>query len=420
MFNLSGKFISLALVVLLATTGCSSSSNDPMPPPPTPPTTTPPADDDTNQDQDPEPEAVPAAELDFEHLYELAGFPIGVSVDGQNGMPPQAERPVIEKHFNQLTAGNIMKMSYLHNNWDVYTFDNADRLVEYAAENDMTMHGHALVWHSCYQVPAWARNFEGDKEDFLDRVYEHAETVASHYETNYAGTVVSWDVVNEAFQGNGAYRDPVQNCNSNGEGSVFGYHAEGPEFIEAAFRGARAGAPSADLYYNDFNLVPNGAKLRGGDDTPGVLGMLDDFLERDVPIDGIGFQMHIYIGWPSISNIREAFEQVVERGLKVKITELDVAAYNPYGGESFEPYTQELADRQKQRYCEIVEAYMDVVPEEQRGGFTVWGVSDDNTWLTALSHFSSGNPWPLLFTGDLEPKPAIMGVADALRGRPCS
>src|SRR5690625_4499938 len=174
------------------------------------------------------------------------------------------------------------------------------------------------------------------------------------------------------------------------------------------------------MYYNDFSRVPNGPKCRGGDDTPGVLGMLDDFLERDVPIDGIGFQMHIYVGWPSISNIRSAFEAVVDRGLKVKITELDVAAYNPYGNETFKEYTQELADQQKQRYCEIMEAYLDVVPKDQRGGFTVWGVSDADTWLKDLSHFSSGNPWPLLFDVNLEPKPAIMGVADALRGKPCS
>src|SRR5690625_995600 len=250
MYNLSIKFACLILAATLTLAGCGSSSSSNDDPTPTPPPTTPPGDD-----EEPGPEPEPSAELDFEHLHELAEFPIGVSVDGRNGMPPAAEHPVIEQHFNQLTAGNIMKMSYLHNNWNTYTFNNADRLVEYAAENDMTMHGHALVWHSCYQVPNWARNFEGDKEDFLDLVYEHAETVASHYETNYAGTVVSWDVVNEAFQDSGAYREPVQNCNSNGEGSVFGYHAEGPEFIEAAFWGAHAGAPSADLYYNDCRLV---------------------------------------------------------------------------------------------------------------------------------------------------------------------
>lgn len=366
-------------------------------------------------------EVVPPAVLDFDNLHELADFPIGVSVDGPAGMPSQEERSVVEQHFNQITAGNIMKMSYLHNVLGVFTHDNAEQLVEYAVDNGTTMHGHALVWHSCYQVPTWAKEFVGTQEPFLDLVYEHARSVASHYDTEYPGTIVSWDVVNEAFKDDGNYRDAVADCDANGEGSVFAYHAGGPEFIEAAFEGARAGAPNADLYYNDFSLVPNHAKLNGGSGAPGVLGMLDDFKNRGVPIDGVGFQMHIYVGWPSISDIRQSFKKVADRNLKVKVTELDVAAYNPYGGESFVPYTQELADQQKQRYCEIMEAYMDdtIVPPHLRGGFTVWGVSDADTWLTGIPNFN-GNPWPLLFDVNLEPKPAIMGVADALRGKPCS
>ncbi len=371
--------------------------------------------------QDDNAEVVPPAELDFDNLHALADFPIGVSVDGPAGMPSQEERSVVEQHFNQITAGNIMKMSYLHNEWEKYTHDNAEALVEYAADNNMTMHGHALVWHSCYQVPAWAREFDGTEEQFLDQVREHARSVASYYDTKYPGTIVSWDVVNEAFKDDGNYRDAVADCDDNGEGSVFGYHARGPEFIKASFEGAHAGAPNAELYYNDFSLVPNHEKLNGGNGAPGVLGMLDGFDERGVPIDGVGFQMHIYIDWPSINDIRQSFKKVADRNLKVKVTELDVAAYNPYGGQSFVPYTQELADQQKQRYCEIMEAYMDdtIVPPHLRGGFTVWGVSDADTWLTGIPNFN-GNPWPLLFDVNLEPKPAIMGVANALRGRSCS
>ena len=423
MYKLSAKLICLILAAMLTLAGCgssSSSNDDPTPPPP--PTTNPPGDDgdDDEDEEEPEPEPVPAAELDFEHLYELAAFPIGVSVSGPGETTNNilgtsarrtAEREVIEQHFNQLTAGNIMKMSYLHNQWGNYTYNNANQLVDYAADNGMTMHGHALVWHSCYQVPSWVKSFEGDAETFLDQLATHTETIAAEY----AGKVASWDVVNEAFQdGNHGYRVGAVSCESDGNVSLFYQHAEGPEYIETAFRAARAGDPSADLYYNDFNLSPNEEKLEH------VLEMVDDFQKREVPIDGIGFQMHIYVSWPSISSIKQAFEQVVERDLKVKITELDVATYNPYGNESFVEYTQEVADGQKKRYCEIMEAYMEVVPPELRGGFTVWGLTDDSTWLNTLGHFESGNPWPLLFDKDLEPKPAIMGVADALRDKPCS
>src|SRR5690606_36084152 len=142
-----------------------------------------------------------------------------------------------------------------------------------------------------------------------------------------------------------------------------------------------AADPAADLYYNDFNLSPGGAKLNA------VLAMVDDFQERNIPIDGIGFQMHVYMAWPSISTIKSSFKAVVDRGLKVKITELDIPFNNPYDGSYNFPnnYISELTpamlQTQKVRYCEIVKAYMEVVPAEQRGGITVSGVWDEDTWL---------------------------------------
>src|SRR5690606_6071089 len=55
-------------------------------------------------------------------LHTLADFPIGVAVSAadepssilKDDAAGAAQRQIIETHFNQLTAGNIMKMSYLH------------------------------------------------------------------------------------------------------------------------------------------------------------------------------------------------------------------------------------------------------------------------------------------------------------------
>ncbi len=373
------------------------------------------------------------AELDFEHLYELADFPIGMAVSagnegrsifrgGAQAERSAAERAVIEQHFDQLTAGNIMKMSYLHNNWQTFTYTQADQLVNYASDNNMTVHGHALVWHACYQVPSWVGQtspgelHNGDSAIFLDMLAEHVEAIAA----KYAGTIPSWDVVNEAFQdppqggGKSQYRQGTTHCWDNGESSVFYQYAGGPEYIETAFIAARAGDPSADLYYNDFNLSPNDGKLEA------VLEMVDDFQARDIPIDGIGFQMHIHMGWPSIDAIRSSFESVVQRGLKVKITELDIPINNPWAGSpTYTSFTQAAANDQRRRYCEVVSAYMDVVDEHLRGGVSVWGLVDGDSWL--IDHFFGGEQaYPLLFNDDLTPKPALMGLADGLRGHSCN
>lgn len=362
--------------------------------------------------------------VNVESLKALADFPIGVAVSAGNethsifrdNEAGAALRAIVEQHFDQVTAGNIMKMSYLQPQQDNFTFGNADELVDYAEDNGISVHGHALIWHSNYQVPGWMNSFDGDWSEMLKT---HVETIAAEY----AGKVVSWDVVNEAFLDNGNYR----NNEPNGQGSLF-YRNMSEVYIEEAFTNARAADPTADLYYNDFNLSPGGAKLNA------VLAMVDDFIERDIPIDGVGFQMHVYLDWPSASTIKNSFEQVIARGLKVKITELDIpinnpfAPINPFSDDEYDfpnnyhaELTPALANAQKIRYCEVVKAYLEATEDhpELRGGITVWGVFDTESWLINQLFDNQHTDWPLLFGHDFEPKPALQGFANGLTGAPC-
>lgn len=348
-------------------------------------------------------------------LRELVTFPVGVAVNAgnetlslfKNTDNGNNQRAIVEQHFSQLTAGNIMKMSYLHPGENTFYYSHADALVEYAHEHNISIHGHALIWHSDYQVPGWMKSYPGDWSDMLKI---HVQTIAGHF----AGKVASWDVVNEAFLDDGNYR------NLGDDGSIF-YQKMGKAYIEEAFVNARAADGIADLYYNDYSLENDGrVKLDA------VLAMVDDFQSRNIPIDGIGFQMHTYLDWPSISTIRTAFQQVVDRNLKVKITELDIPINNPYSGsynfpDNYHPtLTPTLAAAQKRRYCEIVAAYMDVVPEPLRGGITVWGIWDSDSWLINQLFQNNHDDWPLLFDDFFQPKPAFFGVEDGLGYRPCS
>ncbi len=100
--------------------------------------------------------------------------------------------------------------------------------------------------------------------------------------THYKGKIYAWDVVNEAFAdgGSGARRD------SN-------LQRTGNDWIEAAFRAARAADPAAKLCYNDYNTDGINAK------STAVLNMVKDFKARGVPIDCVGFQSHLGTGIPS-------------------------------------------------------------------------------------------------------------------------
>lgn len=323
-------------------------------------------------------------------LHELAEFPVGVAVPAGPWPHSLLESPerqaVVNRHFDSLTAENNMKMKYLQPERGHFTFAHADALVDYAARHGMRMHGHALVWHR--QAPAWLDELEGTAAEFAAVLDAHVGTVAGHFR----GRVQSWDVVNEAFH------DDVP----AGYRSTVWYQRLGPGYIERAFRRAREVAPEADLYYNDYDIADAGDKLDR------ILEMVDDFLERDVPIDGIGFQMHIDTEAPGRERMQEAFERTVARGLKVRISELDVSVNID---DRYAEFNEELAGLQRRRYRQVADTYLDTVPPGLRGGITVWGITDADSWIPG---FRDRPDWPLLFDADYRPKPAFYGMAAGL------
>jgi endo-1,4-beta-xylanase len=175
----------------------------------------------------------------------------------------------------------------------------------------------------------------------------------------------------------------------------------GEAFIDQAFVNARAVDPQVDLFYNDYNIEAGGQK------TTNLLALIDGMRARGVPVTGVGFQMHVTIDWPSITAIESSLKAIADRGLKVKISELDVSMKSAYTS-----FTADAALRQQQRYHDIVAAYLRAVPAAQRAGITVWGVWDTDSWIN-----QPGSPdWPLLFDGNFQAKPALQGFKDALVG----
>jgi endo-1,4-beta-xylanase len=98
----------------------------------------------------------------------------------------------------------------------------------------------------------------------------------------------------------------------------------------------------------------------------------------------------------------------------VQITEMDVSLYIPgvtYTSDMFyttATFTDALQTQQAERYrafFDLFRAHKDVIT-----GVTLWGIADDNTWL---SEFSSGRKdFPLLFDVNHQPKKAFWAVAD--------
>ena len=89
-------------------------------------------------------------------------------------------------------------------------------------------------------------------------------------------------MVNEAFNDDGAMRETIW-YNLPG----IGYAGQGPKYIEQALRWARAADSRAKLFYNDYDTERINPK------SDAIYAMAADFKKRGVPLNGIGFQVHV-------------------------------------------------------------------------------------------------------------------------------
>lgn len=187
-----------------------------------------------------------------------------------------------------------------------------------AANNSQILRCHALVWHS--QLAPWVEaKTDWTPDSLRAAIVRHVSTVAAHWR----GRCTHWDVVNEALNEDGTYRE-----------SVF-YRVLGEEYIKLAFVEAAKADPEAKLYYNDYNLESVGPKSEGA---RRIVRMLKD---EGIKIDGVGMQAHLIAhNAPSLDQQIAVIESYAEEGVEVAITELDVRLQLPANATNLEQQKQ--------------------------------------------------------------------------------
>ncbi|MER5458751.1 endo-1,4-beta-xylanase [Micromonospora sp. NPDC002389] len=266
---------------------------------------------------------------------------------------------ILNREFNSVTAENEMKWNATEPQQGQFSHTNGDRIVNHGRQRGMLVRGHALLWHQ--QQPGWAQNMSGSA--LRSAAINHVTQVATHYR----GKIHSWDVVNEAFaDGTGGGRR-----DSN-------LQRTGNDWIEAAFRAARAADPGAKLCYNDYNTDGINAK------STGIYNMVRDFKARGVPIDCVGIQSHLTNTVPG--DYQANIQRFADLGVDVQITELDITGSN-----------------QANVYASVVRSCLAVA---RCTGITVWGIRDSDSWRTGQN--------PLLFDNSGNKKAAYTSTLNAL------
>ncbi len=333
-------------------------------------------------------------------------FPIGVAVSPRSLQGEQGE--FIKKHFNSLTAENVMKPALLQPEEGKFNWEDADRIVAFAMENGMKVRGHTLCWHN--QTGEWMfKDSDGNqasKELLLARLKEHIMQVVGRYK----GKVYAWDVLNEAIDN----ADPAK-----GFRETLWYKICGEEFIEKAFRWAHEADPDAVLFYNDFN-TENPVKREK------IYNMVKKLLDEGVPIHGVGLQGHWNIGGPrhvgqlhqpgegdfeipgsSEDAIRESIDKFASLGLQVQITELGVSIYTSRADTINLGFTPEREQRQIDFYKMAFRVFRE--KKDEITGVTFWNLSDRGSWLDNRTP-RRGRHYPLLFDTNMKPKKVFWEV----------
>ena len=334
----------------------------------------------------PTPSATPGSPTDLAPLRESAassGKLLGAAI--QAGYLNEASyNGTLSRHFSYVTAEYEMKWDPVQRTPGVFDFAAADQIVAFAEAHGMRVKGHALVWHGA--TPAWVSSLS--PPELRIAMEDHIRTVAGRYR----GRVYAWDVVNEAVADDG---EP----NTGGLRNTVFLQRLGAGYIAEAFRLARNAAPDARLYYNEYSAEWANAKFER------TYALVKSLVDDRVPIDGVGFQMHVEAqNYPPASQIARNMQRIADLGLAVNISEMDVRARLVSGDLATRLETQKRAYREIAGVC---------VAQPRCDGITFWGFTDRYSWIDSFF----GPDDPLLFDENYVAKPAAFGVQDALLRR---
>jgi endo-1,4-beta-xylanase len=345
---------------------------------------------------------------------ERSGLLVGTAVRPEHLSEP-LYAATLAREFNLLEPEDAMKWEVLRPEAQSFDFSQADRIVDFAVQHGMKVRGHTLVWHR--QNPKWLTQGKYTSGELAQILEQHIKRVVGHYR----GKVFAWDVVNEAFDElqpgqlrstiwldqpgiglteNGVAESDKPRTSSNPVRSKLEARSSKQKFsyIERCFRWAREADSQALLFYNEAEAETLGPK------SDAIYAMVQDFRKRGVPIDGVGFQMHIANLHPDVASISANLGRFTALGVQVQITEMDVSLPVDASGNA----SPEDLERQAGIYRQIAAACL------SHPGCTAiqtWGFTDKYSWLGSHSKKTRGAALP--FDREYRAKPAYAALRSA-------
>ncbi|WP_039335913.1 endo-1,4-beta-xylanase [Novosphingobium subterraneum] len=334
--------------------------------------------------------------LSLSALAAAKGMRFGSAVAGGGGgswrNPALAD--LLRRECAIVVAENEMKWQAIRPSPTSFDFAAFDGIAAFAAQNQMKLRGHTLLWHRPKWMPRWL-----ESHDFGSRpATAAAAMMANHVETvcaRYQGRIVSYDVVNETvLPEDGSLAETALSKAMGGTEAL----------VDLAFRTARKAAPGVELVYNDYMSWEPGNALH----RKGVLRLLEGFRRRGTPVDALGVQSHLIAPLPDAAHRREwqrFVDDVVAMDYKLVITEFDVRDRDL-------PVDIPSRDR---TVADTTKAYFEMMLDyPQLKDVLAWGLVDAYSWLQGFEpRADKAEARGCLFDSAFKPKPVHAALAQA-------
>jgi GH35 family endo-1,4-beta-xylanase len=207
-------------------------------------------------------------------------------------------RETLQKHFNAAVIENGLKWTQWAGN--PHEQPRTIKALHWLQDHKIPSRGHVMVWPGHRNLPDWIKPLEQTPDALSQVVDGHIR------EVGYAAgeMVCDWDVLNEVFDNPDLTK------------------VLGDEAMTHWFEVARAVAPNAKLFYNDYaGLVRGGFPTGHKDHFEKTIRYL---IDNKAPIDGIGIQGHFGSLLTPPHRLISELDRWGALGLDIKITEFDV------------------------------------------------------------------------------------------------
>jgi endo-1,4-beta-xylanase len=285
-------------------------------------------------------------------------------------------------NFGSVTPENALKMQFVQPKRGVYTFEEADAIVDIARKNNQQIHGHVAVFGEAN--PQWVRSLS--KEERRAVLQDHVRTVAEHYK----GKITTWDL-------NEVLADYDTEEGEMGLRKNIWYDAyDGHGYITEVVKILTAVDPNNEIVINDFGMESDTDRLK---QALNIASMAKDAGAKKV---AIGFQSHLDDGDADANGLIDVgllaknFKMAADQGVDVRISELDVDSIS------------------YQNFAEVLKVALNA---PNCLGVTMWGITDkfsSGAWIeSGRLELGEGLPW----NSDYGQTAAVAGMKRVLQDR---